>query len=296
MSTLDIEEYKHLNKFEEQKKVRQSGVSFSIVLTSKAASLEALVVKSGSLFKSYEIAHSAIFIKHPKGNILFDTGLGVDIDEQYEEGVPSELKPFLQYNFIDGVQAQLSTMGYSKDSIDLIIPSHMHWDHVGGLEEYLNTAVFVTRVEKKWANENHDTFKGCLPSQYDHPDINWDYFEFGNHPYENFDRSYDLFGDGSIVLLPIEGHTPGSVALLVTTHYGKRFLFTGDLTWSLKGLELPAEKFSLSASIVDDNQEILRNSLAKVYYFKKRYPELQLVPAHDYEVQKKIGFFPKFIK
>jgi glyoxylase-like metal-dependent hydrolase (beta-lactamase superfamily II) len=296
MSTVNIEAYKHLNKFKEQKKARQSGVSFSIVLTGSASSLEALVVKGGSLFSSYKLSHSAILIKHPKGNILFDTGLGRNIEEQYKKEMPSELKPFTNYELTNDVLTQLNTIGFTEDSIDLIIPSHLHWDHVSGLEDFINTEIFITKEEKVWANLEEESFNGCMKSQFDDPDIKWNYFEFAETPYENFDRSYDLFGDGSIILLPLEGHTPGSVALLLTTHYGEKCLFTGDLSWSLKGLKLPAEKFSISADIADENQDLLRESLARVYYLKKRYPELRLVPAHDYEVQKRIGFFPKFIK
>lgn len=295
-SKLDIEAYKYLDQFNEQKKARQSGVSFSIILTGTASSLEALVVKGGSLFSSYKLSHSAIFIKHPKGNILFDTGLGRNIDEQYENEMPSELKPFMKYEFTNDVLTQLNTIGFTEDSIDLIIPSHLHWDHVSGLEDFINTEIFITREEKVWANLEGESFNGSMKSQFDDPEIKWNYYEFAEAPYENFDKSYDLFGDGSIILLPIEGHTPGSVALLLTTHYGEKYLFTGDLSWSLKGLELPAEKFSISADIADDNQDLLKESLARVYYLKKRYPELLLVPAHDYEVQKRMGFFPKFIK
>ncbi len=298
IESIDVNDYKHLNQFDEQRKARNTEVSFAIINTGTVTTSEAFVVKGGSLFQPYTISHTAIFIKHPKGNILFDTGLGADIDEQFELGIPSKYKFLLAYEKLDNAKFQLEQHGIPEDSIAMIIPSHLHWDHASGLEAFMNTDIFIPNSEKDWAFSELDSseFNGCIASQFDDERLKWKTFDFDNKPYENFPQSLDVYGDGSIILLPIPGHSPGSLALLLTTKYGDRYLFTGDLTWSLKGLQIPAEKFSLSSDIVDNNPELLKESIARVYFLKKRYPELHLVPAHDYKVHKKLGFFPEFIR
>lgn len=293
--SIDIKDYKHLNQFKEQRKIRNSGVSFSIIKTGTATTSEAFVVKGGSLFKAFSIIHSAIFIKHPKGNILFDTGLGSSIDEQFETEMPSKYKLLMKYEKTESVLTQLEKHGYSEDSISAIIPSHLHWDHASGLVDFINTKILISETEKEWAFSDAEEFDGRLKSQYDNESLRWKFLNFKSDQFENFDQSLDLYQDGSIILLPIPGHTPGSVALLLTTDTGERYFFTGDLTWSLKGLNLPAEKFSISSNIVDNDPSQLRNSLARIFFFKKRYPETYLIPAHDFTVQKKFGFFPKFL-
>ncbi len=49
-----------------------------------------------------------------------------------------------------------------------------------------------------------------------------------------FDESLDLFGDGRLVLVPLPGHTPGSVGLFVTLDSGRRLFFSGDTSWRLE--------------------------------------------------------------
>src|SRR5262249_38058217 len=55
-----------------------------------------------------------------------------------------------------------------------------------------------------------------------------------------------LENDGSVALAPLPGHTTGSTGVFVNLRSGKRYLFTGDLTWALEGFKLPAERPSES--------------------------------------------------
>lgn len=60
-------------------------VQFSIITAGTATTQEAFVFRGGSLFKQKKLSHIAVWVKHPKGNFLFDTGLGDNIGVQYEE-------------------------------------------------------------------------------------------------------------------------------------------------------------------------------------------------------------------
>ena len=61
-------------------------------------------------------------------------------------------------------------------------------------------------------------------------------YAFDQAPYLGFDQSHDLYRDGSIVIVPTPGHTPGSVAIFLTLPGGARYAFVGDLVWQLEGL------------------------------------------------------------
>jgi N-acyl homoserine lactone hydrolase len=111
-------------------------------------------------------------------------------------------------------------------------------------------------------------------------------------PYENFDRSLDLFGDGSIVLIPLPGHTPGSMGMFVNLRSGKRYFFIGDLTWAIEGVQLPAERPWVSRKLVDKDEEAVRHSIVRVHQLLNRYPDLIVVPAHDRRVHDRIALFP----
>src|SRR5437868_14538031 len=83
--------------------------------------------------------------------------------------------------------------------------------------------------------------------------------------YENFPRSLDVFVDGTIVLVPLPGHTPGSMGMFVNLHSGKRFFFIGDLTWALDGIQIPAERPWLSRALADDDPDDVRRSIVQVH-------------------------------
>ena len=105
---------------------------------------------------------------------------------------------------------------------------------------------------------------------------------------------FDLFGDGSVVLVPLPGHTDGSLGVFVNLRSGKRFLFTGDLTWALEGFELPAERPWMARKLVDADEAEVRRSIVKVHWLMKKYPDLIVVPAHDRRVHERIANLPNF--
>ena len=105
--------------------------------------------------------------------------------------------------------------------------------------------------------------------------VTWD-----GPPVENFAASHDLFGDGSIVLVRMPGHTPGSLGVLVTRMKGKRLLFVGDTAWSRDAVAIPSHKLKLM-SFVDDDPVQLGESLWRLHHLAQRDGDLIIVPTHD---------------
>lgn len=109
-------------------------------------------------------------------------------------------------------------------------------------------------------------------------------YGFEGEPYLGFPASHDVYGDGSIVVVPAFGHTPGSVITFVTLPNGTRYAFVGDLVWQLEGITLREERPWISRKLTDSDAEGNRENLLRMIALKERMPELIVVPAHDMRV------------
>jgi glyoxylase-like metal-dependent hydrolase (beta-lactamase superfamily II) len=268
-------------------------ISVYYIETAYAKTLEAFTYAGGSPFKIKKISHMAVYISHPKGDFLFDTGLGKEIDAQFEE-MQGWLKPFFKYT---KSKSSKSVLDQKNIKIQKIFLSHMHWDHVGAIEDFPNAKIFTTKEEYDFANSASASLPAFIRSQYDSEKINWNFIKFNSGPYEIFDKSFDLYGDGSIVFVQLDGHSPGSIGMFVNLSIDKRLFFTGDLSWTKEGLLFPAEKFYISSILVDDDRLATKKQIFEVSLLLKNKPQIQVIPAHDFDaygVLKNFSLFNEF--
>jgi glyoxylase-like metal-dependent hydrolase (beta-lactamase superfamily II) len=113
-----------------------------------------------------------------------------------------------------------------------ILLTYGHWDHVSGVPDFPGVPVLITAAEHRFDDE--DGWATATARSLDQKVFQEYAFEGG--PYLGFAQSHDLYGDGSIVIVPAPGHTPGSVIVFATLPKGARFAFVGDLVWQLEGL------------------------------------------------------------
>ena len=114
---------------------------------------------------------------------------------------------------------------------------------------------------------------------------------FTNGPYGPFEGSRDFHGDGSVIIVPMPGHTPGSVGVFVTDASGKRALIIGDTSWTKEGVDWPAEKPWLARRMVDHDPVGVREQLTLLHRLQRANPTLLIVPAHDARVHGAISGF-----
>lgn len=269
-------------------------ISLSIVKTGEVKTLDALFYSGGNWTSSRIAVHSAILVRHPQGAFLFDTGLGNNIDEQFKESMPFWLKPFMAYKKIGSAQVLLADEA-KQHPIRKIILSHLHWDHASGIKDFPEAEVWTTKEEYDKAMGEDAPEGPFIKSQYSGNKINWKFIQFANVHYENFEQSLDVFNDGSVVLVPLPGHTVSSIGMFVNLKSGKRLFFIGDTTWAFEGVQLPAHKFWISSLLVDDNKKKTEQAILKVHRLMQEYPRMAIIPAHDNKAQDEVGFFPKFI-
>lgn len=267
-----------------------AGLRFALVKTAETETRDAFTIEDGAWSEKVIANHVAVLIEHHAATLLLDTSLGRQVDQQFEAEMPWYDKPLLRYGPVKPVRDQLEGDGIR---VDRILLSHVHWDHASGLVDFPEVPVWAPYEEIEFSRIA--TPPALLPSQFKHP-IKWVPFTFANQPFLGIEQSHDLFGDGSLVLVPLFGHTPGSVGLFLTLDDGRRFFFTGDASWRLEGFTGPREKFWISRNMVDNDREATRAQLDKVHQLLQREPGLMVVPAHDEAVQRQLGYYPHWVE
>lgn len=189
-------------------------------------------------------------IEHPKGTVLFDTGLELPLQSEDENIVKKALGGFAELttvNFVPGedVAQRLEAFGVDPLKINYIVNSHLHFDHCGGNACIPNARVVIQKREWEAAKNEENIEKGVyVPRHYD----------LGHERIE-VDGEHDLFGDGSVVLIPSFGHTSGHQSLKVKVE-GKNVVIAADACY----LKASLEKMTLpDAMVVNDAQAMLNN-------------------------------------
>lgn len=199
-------------------------------------------------------------IRHPKGNVLFDTGLNKQIQSDPE----ARLGKIAKYYAIDfeagqDVAAQLAKMDLAPKDITFLVNSHLHFDHAGGNDALDCCPMVVQRREWEAAQDPDIQAKiGYMPQDYDH-----------GHDRILADGEHDLFGDGAVVCIPTPGHTPGHQSLKVK-QAGGDVVLTGDACYlrrTLEEMRLPMILFD-GEQMMDSLRKLkaLQERGARIYY------------------------------
>ena len=85
---------------------------------------------------------------------------------------------------VDPARDQLERQHYDSTDLMAIIPSHMHWDHASGLEDFKEVPIWIQKVSHDEAL--HGQPPGFVLSQYDDKELQWHYLDITNSEYEGF--------------------------------------------------------------------------------------------------------------
>ena len=267
-------------------------VGFSVIKTASTSPIpEAVLVEGGSWFKLRQLAQNAVLIHHPKGDVLIDTGLGKNIHQQFEANDILDQQLF-RFEDLNPVYTQLQKAQYPPSKVSKIIPTHLHWDHASGLEDFPQAKVWVQKAELKEAQEG--MAPAHLQSQIDSASIQWHFFELHNKAYKGFQRSIDLYQDGSIVLVDLSGHSAGQVGIFLTVSSGAQYFFIGDTTWTTKGIKDNSPRSDLIKWLVHLNFSDEKNEaqIARLHQLSKVHKNITLVPAHDELIMAQLPVYP----
>jgi N-acyl homoserine lactone hydrolase len=167
-------------------------------------------------------------VKHPKGNVLFDTGNNdklIDDKNWWPAGLQG-LKPAMTPDM--AIDFQLKKIGLTPDDIKYVVLSHMHLDHGGNAAKFPNSTIVVQKTEIQNAFWPEQGTGG--------PYVIGDFLPLRapNSNYANaqkmmqLDGDLDLFGDGTIIVKRWVAHTPGSQMMTVKLRNFGLAILTGD--------------------------------------------------------------------
>ena len=165
------------------------------------------------------LANGCFLIRHRDGDLLWDLGLHAGLAENGPSEFGGAINS-LEKTLVD----QLAEIDVVPEDIEYLAMSHAHYDHGGQISSFTTPLWLVN--EKEWDTMHKD---GVV-----HEYLS----DFGKLERIVFTGDYDVFGDGSVMILETPGHTPGHTVLKVMLEETGPVLLSGDLYHQAKSREL----------------------------------------------------------
>ncbi|MBI4588606.1 MAG: N-acyl homoserine lactonase family protein [Candidatus Rokubacteria bacterium] len=173
-------------------------------------------------------------------------------------------------------KSQIGRLGYAVEQVKYVIISHLHTDHASALEYFSLATILLGRGEWEAAQGLLRFQGGYNRRQFAFP---YDFREVPQDPIAPvppFDRGYDLFNDGTVVIVPTPGHTIGHQSIVVRLP-SQMVLLAGDAVLT----ERSYRELSLPGFLPYKGR--LRASLEAIRVFSELHPESLVIPGHDPE-------------
>jgi glyoxylase-like metal-dependent hydrolase (beta-lactamase superfamily II) len=197
-----------------------------------------------------DFINASYLIVHPRGTLMFDAGAVADSHFKGDgspvvEGIMSATKP---------LKPQLAAAGYAPRDVTYFALSHFHSDHTANANEFADATWIVQKAERDFMFA--DSPQGIIqPASYSALRA------ADTRILDNED--FDVFGDGSVVVMAAPGHTPGHQVVAVKLANAGTVVLGGDL------YHYPEERTTGRTPTFEFNAEQSKASRARVEQYLK---------------------------
>lgn len=217
---------------------------------------------------------ACFLVVHAKGTLMWDAGAVPDSAFK-PGGGPGTIR---YATAMKPLGTQLAGVGYSPADITYLALSHFHWDHVGNANLFAGSTWLVTQAER-------DVMFSDPPSPRTEPQ---NYSALKNSKTVILTKSeYDVFGDGTVIIMAAPGHSPGHQVLFLKLAKTGPVMLSGDL------YHYPEERKLNLIPTTEFNADQTVASRAAVEAFLKK-TGAQLWIQHDFNGNAKLRKAPSF--
>lgn len=238
----------------------------------------AIVAEGVRTLRSTPLTMATFLVRHPAATFLVDPAMCAGVHRRVLAELPFPVPLLVSpAQPVRGLSEVLASQDLTGADIDFALPTHLHWDHVAGLYELPGwVPIRVPGVEYQWAmggpHAPLGVARGPLRGRI------FDLYELDGPPVLTFASSHDLFGDGSVLLVDLAGHTPGSVGVLLAVENGSRVLLAGDAVWSSLQVDLLREKAPMPGELFDTDRDTAFETIHRLHALPAG---IEVIPGHD---------------